>query len=146
MVWICGRRENGVSPVIAALLILALTILLVRIFAAGILSMNNVDSAPIAGITISEKNGIITLTHFSGDTFPAGESAILVNDVDQTRKFHGDVVDFSPVTKLVWDRGTTQPLLVVSVVYTGSGGQSLLPKNGFPRVISIRYMQHLRPW
>ncbi len=131
MIRICGRRENGVSPVIAALLILALTILLVGIFAAGILSMNNVDSAPIAGITISEKNGIITLTHFSGDTFPAGEYAILVNDVDQTRKFHGDVVDFSPGTKLVWDRGTTQPLLVVSVVYTGSGGAVVVAEKRF---------------
>lgn len=131
MIRICGRRENGVSPVIAALLILALTILLVGIFAAGILSMNNVDSAPIAGITISEKNGIITLTHFSGDTFPAGEYAILVNDVDQTRKFHGDVVDFSPGTKLVWDRGTTQPLQVVSVVYTGSGGAVVVAEKRF---------------
>lgn len=131
MIRICGRRENGVSPVIAALLILALTILLVGIFAAGILSMNNVDSAPIAGITISEKNGIITLTHFSGDTFPAGEYAILVNDVDQTRKFHGDVVDFSPGTKLVWDIGTTQPLQVVSVVYTGSGGAVVVAEKRF---------------
>jgi len=131
MIRICGRRENGVSPVIAALLILALTILLVGIFAAGILSMNNVDSAPIAGITISEKNGIITLTHFSGDTLPAGEYAILVNGIDQTRKFHGDVVDFSPGTKLVWDRGTTQPLHVVSVVYTGNGGAVVVAEKQF---------------
>ncbi len=131
MIRICGRRENGISPVIAALLILALTILLIGIFAAGIFSMGNVDSTPIAGITISEKNGIITLTHFSGDTLPAGEYAILVNGVDQTREFQGDVVNFSPGTTLVWDRGTDQPLHMVSVVYTGSGGAVVVAEKQF---------------
>lgn len=123
--------ESGVSPVIAALLILALTILLVGIFAAGIFSMGNINSAPIAGITITEKNGIITLTHFSGDTLPAGEYAILVNGIDQTREFQGDAVDFSPGTKLVWDRGTTQPFHVVSVVYTGNGGTAVIAEKQF---------------
>lgn len=131
MIRLCGMKDNGVSPVIAALLILALTILLIGIFAAGIFSLGNVDSAPIAGITISEKNGIITLTHFSGDTLPAGEYAILVNGVDQTRGFQGDVVDFSPGTKLVWNRGTTEPLHVVSVVYTGSGGAVVVAEKQF---------------
>lgn len=131
MVRIGGRRDNGVSPVIAALLILALTILLIGIFAVGILSLGNVDSAPIAGITISEKNGIITLIHFSGETLSAGEYAILVNGIDQTRNFRGDVVDFAPGTTLVWDRGTTEPLQVVSVLYTGSGRAVVLAEKQF---------------
>ncbi|WP_187146115.1 type IV pilin [Methanocorpusculum labreanum] len=138
MIRLCGMKDNGVSPVIAALLILALTILLIGIFAAGIFSLGNVDSAPIAGITISEKNGIITLTHFSGDTLPAGEYAILVNVVDQTREFQGDVVDFSPGTTLVWDRGTTEPLNLVSVIYTGSGGAVVIAEKQFYSINTSR--------
>ena len=125
--------ENGVSPVIAALLILALTIILTGVFAVAILSMANVDPTPIAGITISDNNGVITLTHFSGDTLPAGEYAILVNGVDQTQEFQAENVDFSPGTKLTWDLGITHELNLVSVVYTGTGGSVVVAEKQFYR-------------
>lgn len=128
-----GGNENGVAPVIAALLILALTIFLTGIFVVGILYTGNVDSTPIAGITISDNNGVITLTHFSGDTLPAGEYAILVNGIDQTQAFQAEYVDFSPGTKLTWDRGTSQPLRQVSVVYTGMGGSVVIAEKQFYR-------------
>lgn len=125
--------DNGVSPVIAALLILALTIFLVAIFVVAILPTGNVDPTPIAGITISDNNGVITLTHFSGDTLPAGEYAILVNGVDQTQEFQAENVDFSPGTKLTWDLGITHPLHQVSVIYTGTGGSIVIAEKQFYR-------------
>ncbi len=133
MVWKGGGDENGVTPVIAALLILALTILLTGIFVVAILSTGNVDSTPIAGITISENNGIITLTHFSGDTLPAGEYAILVNGIDQTQEFQAEDRDFSPGTTLTWNLGITHPLHQVSVVYTGTGGSVVIVEKQFYR-------------
>ena len=87
MVWQGGEAENGVAPVIATLLILALTIFMVAIFATVILNIGNTDAAPIAGVIISENNGVISLTHYSGATLHVGEYKILVNGVDQTNKF-----------------------------------------------------------
>ncbi len=133
MVWKGGGDDNGVTPVITALLILALTILLTGIFVVGILYMGNVDPTPIAGITISENNGIITLTHFSGDTLPAGEYEILVNGVDQTQEFQAEDRDFSTGTTLTWNLGITHPLHQVSVVYTGTGGSVVIVEKQFYR-------------
>jgi PKD repeat protein len=128
-----GRGESGVSPVIAALFILALTILLTGIFVVGIFSLGNVGSAPIAGIMISDNNGEITLVHFSGETLPAGEYAILVNGVDHTQDFQAEDRDFFPGARLTWDRGTSQPLHIVSVVYTGMGGSVVIAEKQFYR-------------
>ncbi len=128
-----GGDENGVSTVIAALLILALTIILTGVFAVAILNIGNVDPTPIAGITISDNNGVITLTHFSGDTLPAGEYAILVNGVDETQEFQAENRDFSPGTKLTWDLGITHPLHQVSVFYTGTGGSVVVAEKQFYR-------------
>ena len=118
---------------IAALLILALTILMTGIFAAAIINFGNTDPTPIAGITISDNNGVITLTHFSGDTLAAGKYAILVNGIDQTREFQAQDRDFSPGTTLTWDLGITHPLHQVSVVYTGTGGSVVIAEKQFYR-------------
>ena len=118
---------------IAALLILALTILMTGIFAAAIINFGNTDPTPIAGITISDNNGVITLTHFSGDTLAAGKYAILVNGIDQTREFQAEDRDFSPGTTLTWDLGITHPLHQVSVVYTGTGGSVVIAEKQFYR-------------
>lgn len=87
--------ESGVSPVIAALLILALTVLLTGVLAVGILSVGMQDPAPAAGIMISENTGVITLAHFSGATLSAGEYAVLVNGIDQTAHFQADERDLA---------------------------------------------------
>ncbi|MPL87204.1 hypothetical protein SDC9_33198 [bioreactor metagenome] len=126
-------RENGVSPVIAALLILALTVLLTGVFALGMLSLGGQEPAPIAGITISDTNGVITLSHFSGDTLPAGEYKILVNGADRTADFQAGDVDFSPGSRLTWDQGVTHQLSLVSVVFTGGGRSVVIAEKKFYR-------------
>lgn len=128
-----GEAENGVAPVIATLLILALTIFMVAIFATVILNIGNTDAAPIAGVIISENNGVISLTHYSGAALHVGEYKILVNGVDQTNKFQPAGRDFSPGTKLTWDLGITQPLSDVSVVYTGEGKSVVIAEKKFNR-------------
>ena len=128
-----GEAENGVAPVIATLLILALTIFMVAIFAAVILNIGNTDAAPIAGVIISDNNGVISLTHYSGAALHVGEYKILVNGVDQTNKFQPVGRDFSPGTKLTWDLGITQPLSDVSVIYTGDGKSVVIAEKKFNR-------------
>ncbi|HJJ50499.1 MAG TPA: type IV pilin [Methanocorpusculum sp.] len=128
-----GEVENGMVPVIATLLILVLTLFLIGIFAAAIINITNPDSAHIAGIIISENNGVIELTHFSGDALSAGEYMILVNGIDQTDKFQPVGRDFSPGAKLTWDLGVTQPLSLVSVVYTGEGKSIVIAEKKFSR-------------
>jgi len=125
--------ENGVSPVVAALLILALTVLLTGVFALGILSLGGQEPAPIAGIMISDTNGVITLSHFSGDTLPAGEYKILVNGADRTADFQAGDVDFSPGSRLTWDQGVTHQLSLVSVVFTGGGRSVVIAEKKFYR-------------
>jgi FlaG/FlaF family flagellin (archaellin) len=125
--------ESGVSPVIAALLILALTVLLTGVLAVGILSLGMQDPAPAAGIMISENTGVITLAHFSGATLSAGEYAVLVNGIDQTAHFQADERDFGPGMKLTWEYGMTKPLGSVSVVYTGGGRSVVIAEKQFSR-------------
>ncbi len=125
--------ESGVSPVIAALLILALTVLLTGVLAVGILSLGMQAPAPAAGIMISENTGVITLAHFSGATLSAGEYAVLVNGIDHTADFQADERDFGPGMRLTWNYGVTKPLSSVSVVYTGGGGSVVIAEKQFYR-------------
>jgi len=125
--------ESGVSPVIAALLILALTVLLTGVLAVGILSLGMQAPAPAAGIMISENTGVITLAHFSGATLSAGEYAVLMNGIDHTADFQADERDFGPGMRLTWDYGVTKPLSSVSVVYTGGERSVVIAEKQFFR-------------
>ena len=104
-----------------------------EIFATVILNIGNTDAAPIAGVIISENNGVISLTHFSGAALHVGEYKILVNGVDKTANFQPVGQDFPPGTKLTWDLGITQPLSHVSVVYTGEGKSVVIAEKKFNR-------------
>ena len=127
------KADNAVSPVIASLLILVLTIFLIGVSATVIMNVGSTDAAPIAGISISETNGVIFLTHFSGATLPAGEYKILVNGIDKTHKFQPVGQDLAPGIKLTWELGITQPLTHVSVVYTGEGKSVVIAEKTFYR-------------
>ena len=127
------KAGDGVSPVIASLLILVLTIFLIGVSATVIMNVGSTDAAPIAGISISETNGVIFLTHFSGATLHAGEYKILVNGIDKTNKFQPVGQDLAPGTKLTWELGITQPLTHVSVVYTGEGKSVVIAEKTFYR-------------
>ena len=127
------KADNAVSPVIASLLILVLTIFLIGIAGIAVMNVGSTDAAPIAGISISETSGVIFLTHFSGATLPAGEYKILVNGIDKTNKFQPVGQDLAPGTKLAWELGITQPLTHVSVIYTGEGKSVVIAEKTFYR-------------
>ena len=118
-------KNEGVSPVIGTILLVALTVVLVGIFGAILMGFGMAEPAPILGISIGSQGNMITVTHLNGAELPAGSYKILVDGVDKTAEF-GGTVDFGPGITLSWDSGT-EAVGTVSVVYTGtSGGETVL--------------------
>ena len=117
-------KNEGVSPVIGTILLVALTVVLVGIIGAVLMGFGMPEPAPILGISIGNQGNIITVAHLNGAELPAGSYKILVDGVDKTAEFGGDV-DFSPGITLSWDSGS-EAVGTVSVVYTSDKGVSTL--------------------
>jgi len=117
-------KDEAVSPVIGTILIIALTIVIVGIFASVLLGYTAGEPAPILGISIGQEGNIITVTHLNGAVLPAGTYKILVDGVDKTTNFSA-AGTFSPGMTLRWDSGT-EAVGTISVVYTSDKGVSTL--------------------
>ncbi len=117
-------KNEGVSPVIGTILLVALTVVLVGIIGAVLMGFGMPEPAPILGISIENQGNIITVTQLNGAELPAGSYKILVDGVDKTAEFGGDV-DFGPGITLSWDSGS-EAVGTVSVVYTSDKGVSTL--------------------
>ncbi len=102
-----------------------MTVVLVGIIGAVLMGFGMAEPAPILGISIGHQGNIIKVTHLNGAELPVGTYKILVDDVDKTADFMGDV-DFGPGITLTWDSGM-EAVGMVSVVYTGTnGGETVL--------------------
>jgi len=119
-----SRKGDAVSPVIGAILLVALTVVLIGIIGAVLMGFGMPEPAPILGIAIGSQGNIITVTHLNGAELPAGSYKILVDGADKTAAF-GGTVDFGPGIQLRWD-SETEKVGVVSVVYTSEKGVSTL--------------------
>lgn len=117
-------KNEGVSPVIGTILLVALTVVLVGIIGAVLMGFGMPEPAPIVGISIGNQGNTITVTQLNGAVLPAGSYTILVDGVDKTAEFGGDV-DFGPGITLSWDSGS-EAVGTVSVVYTSDKGVSTL--------------------
>ncbi|ABN06229.1 hypothetical protein Mlab_0051 [Methanocorpusculum labreanum Z] len=117
-------KNEGVSPVIGTILLVALTVVLVGIIGAVLMGFGMPEPAPIVGISIGSQGNTITVTQLNGAVLPAGSYTILVDGVDKTAEFGGDV-DFGPGITLSWDSGS-EAVGTVSVVYTSDKGVSTL--------------------
>jgi len=116
-----SSKNEGVSPVIGTILLVALTVVLVGIIGAVLMGFGMAEPAPILGISIGQQGNIITVTHLNGAELSAGTYEILVDGVNKTTEF-GGTVDFGPGITLSWDSGT-QAIGTVSVVYTDTSGR-----------------------
>jgi len=117
-------KNEGVSPVIGTILLVALTVVLIGIIGAVLMGFGMPEPAPIVGISIGNQGNIITVTQLNGAVLQAGSYTILVDGVDKTAAFGGDV-DFGPGITLSWDSGS-EAVGTVSVVYTSDKGVSTL--------------------
>ena len=119
-----SQKDDAVSPVIGTIFLVDLTIVLIGIVGAAMMAYSLPEPAPIVGISIGNQGNIITVTQLNGAVLPAGSYTILVDGVDKTADFGGNV-DFGPGITLSWDSGT-EAVGTVSVVYTSDKGVSTL--------------------
>ncbi len=132
-----GRHpgEEGVSEVIAAILLIGVTVLLVAIVAAIFLSGPQPDEIPHASIVARNESGNFALAHEGGDPLRVGEYRVYIDSgsglVDETG-------EFTPPDSGVWQVGesirytgtwTSSERVVVTVA---SGGvETILTEVGF---------------
>jgi porphobilinogen synthase len=122
--------DDAVSPVVATLLIIFLTIALISIFAIFLTGFELPEPAPIVGISIGQEDNIITVTHRNGEMLTEGSYKILVDGEDKTADF-GGTVNFSPGMTLQLDVESAD-IMAVSVVYMGTnGGETILAMKNF---------------
>jgi porphobilinogen synthase len=119
-----SQKEDAVSPVMATVFLVALTVVLIGIVGAAMLAYGLPEPTPILGMSIGNQGDIITIKHLNGEVLPAGAYKVIVDGVDKTAEF-GGTVDFGPGTTLTWDSGT-ETVGNVSVVYIGDKGFSTL--------------------
>lgn len=122
---VCFSKNDGVSPILGTILILAMTTVFVGIIGAAVVGgFGMAEPAPILGATIDQQGNIITISHMKGDLLPGGSYKILVDGVDHTSAFHAKG-DFGPGMMLSWNSGM-EPVGRVSIVYTGKTGATTL--------------------
>ncbi|RBQ23268.1 MAG: hypothetical protein ALMCE001_18640 [Methanocorpusculum sp. MCE] len=119
-----SQKDDAVSPVIGTIFLVALTIVLIGIVGAAMMAYGLPEPAPIAGISIGSQGNTTTVTQMNGAVLPAGSYTILVDGVDKTAAFGGNV-EFGPGITLSWDSGS-EAVGTVSVVYTSDKGVSTL--------------------
>ncbi len=119
-----SQKDDAVSPLIGTIFLVALTIVLIDIVGAAMMAYGLSEPAPIVGISIGSQGNTTTVTQLNGDVLPAGSYKILVDDVDKTAEFGGDV-EFGPGITLSWDSGS-EAVKTMSVVYTSDKGVSTL--------------------
>ncbi|MDO5843888.1 MAG: type IV pilin N-terminal domain-containing protein [Methanocorpusculum sp.] len=120
-----SKSDDGVSPVIAMILIVGLTVGLIAISLAVIMGLTAVpNAAPVLGLSIElVEDKYIYISHLNGAVLPLGSYAILVDDKDKTSDFHPKV-DLTPGTRLKWE--CDGAVGDVSVVYKSGGDTTLL--------------------
>lgn len=121
---LCSKND-GVSPIIGTILLVAMTTVFVGIIGAALMGgFGMTEPTPIFGAIIDQQGNTITISHMKGDVLNAADFKIMVDGVDKTANF-GATGDFGPGMMLSWDSGITA-LGTVSVVYTSGTGISTI--------------------
>ena len=87
---VCVSNNDGVSPVIGTILIIAITIVLVSMVGAVLMGFGTPEAPPILGIKIASHGNMMTITHLNGAVLPAGHYKILVEGINRTANFGAD--------------------------------------------------------
>lgn len=118
------KYDSAVSPAIAVILILALTIILAAITGVAVLSNSGINTpAPVLGVTITQKGEEVVFTHYSGETLKAGEYKILLDS-----KTIDGVTDFGPGSVLTYNAPN---LNHAALVYSKNGNNAIIAEKYF---------------
>ncbi|MDV0441505.1 hypothetical protein McpAg1_06990 [Methanocorpusculaceae archaeon Ag1] len=115
------------------MLILTLTVVMAGVVGVAVLSIGNLNGMPTAGIVIAEKNDLVTITHYAGDSLKDGTYSVIVDGTDKTKEFRDAGSDdgyFGPGDILSWIVNKDS-LRHIAVVYNGEKGSFLLAEKWF---------------
>lgn len=128
-------RDDGISPAIAAILILALTVVLAGVAAVVFMgfSADVPSAAPVFGLSIDVSGGnTVSVRHMNGEAIPRENLDILVNGVSKISDFKPDTSEctsFRPGITLTC--GHTEKVETVAVVYKNGASSTLLVEKKF---------------
>jgi len=84
------RDDNGVSPVVGVILMVAITVILAAVIAAFVLGQSEIEGTPQAIVVIDDINTDVTgngywinLTHNGGDPFHLNNIKLIITNNDQ---------------------------------------------------------------
>lgn len=106
------------------MLIVVLTVFCVAICAIVVTTQSGgLSQAPILGVTITENNGYVTFTHYSGETLKAGKYEIILD----SKTIPGDT-DFGTGSILTYE---AENINHAAIVYQVNGGNSIIAEKYF---------------
>ena len=132
--------EEGVSEVIAAVLLIGITVLAVTIISVILLSGPHPDEIPHTAIVVRNEGGKFALVHEGGDPLRVGEYRIYI---DTGGGLENGTGDFTEPEGGVWliggvlnHTGGANLIRVVVTVLTGGGGETILSEVDFGKGFS----------
>ncbi|PKL63509.1 MAG: hypothetical protein CVV31_00210 [Methanomicrobiales archaeon HGW-Methanomicrobiales-2] len=125
------HKDHAVSEVVSIVLLLAVAVVGVGLVAVTIYSQPTPEGTPQVDILVSEKDGVISLTHNGGDTLAKGSFYVLADGVrlDSPVSYPGGAGSWSLGGVLQYDVGSAPER--VQVVYRSGGGATLLKSATF---------------
>lgn len=100
-----NKNEEGVSPVIGVILMVAITVILAAVIAAFVFGMGPPESAPSAQLSVKDYSGnladtsndaVMVVTHRGGETLQMNELKIAIS-TDGSTWNHNQVDDTTPL-------------------------------------------------
>ncbi len=129
------NRENGVSEVVGATLLISIVVISVAVISVMVLSPGTPHKIPALDAVISNIDRNVYVYHDGGDMLQKGEIIILVNGQDKTSSFaKNSVSDWSTWSvgeSLVYTAPGSDPISNVKIIYTSGTGQGLLSSAEF---------------
>ena len=127
---ISGRKkDDAVSEIIGAVLLISIVVLAGSIIAVAFLSQPQAQKIPAVSALISNQSQMVFIKHVGGDSLPNGTYKILVDGADVTSSITTPST-WSIGNTLTYTKPGTTPPSIVQVVYTGAGS---------PVVIAVSY-------
>lgn len=98
--------DRGVSPVIGVILMVAVTVILAAVIGAFVMGFGPSESAPTASFSMSESEDAISITHQSGESVPAEQLFIVIdNERESAEEFMDGDTSLSSGEALTIERG-----------------------------------------
>ncbi|MDO5845645.1 MAG: type IV pilin N-terminal domain-containing protein [Methanocorpusculum sp.] len=127
-----AAADDGVSPVVATILIIAMSVIMVAVAGAVFMGFTSdvTASTPIFGLSIDVKGTTVSVCHMNGEAIPKENLGIIVNGTDITTSLNpAGWTTFSAGVTLTYD--AKGKVSTVGVVYKKDGTSTLLVEKKF---------------